>query len=49
MVSYTSPFGGYKRSGLGREGGFDAMREYTQTKSVWMCTKPNTGDPFVMR
>ena len=33
-----SPFGGYKRSGIGRENGQDAIREYLQTKSVWIST-----------
>ena len=28
------PFGGYKGSGMGREHGLEAMREYTQVKSV---------------
>ena len=28
------PFGGYKMSGIGREHGAEAMREYTQVKSV---------------
>jgi (Z)-2-((N-methylformamido)methylene)-5-hydroxybutyrolactone dehydrogenase len=28
------PFGGYKMSGIGREHGVEAMREYTQIKSV---------------
>ena len=28
------PFGGYKASGLGREKGFEALRQYTQIKSV---------------
>jgi len=28
------PFGGYKKSGIGREHGSEAMREYTQAKSV---------------
>jgi aldehyde dehydrogenase (NAD+) len=27
-VSFTSPFGSYKRSGLGRESGLDAIKEY---------------------
>jgi aldehyde dehydrogenase (NAD+) len=31
-----SPFGGVGQSGYGREMGFDAMREYTQAKSVWV-------------
>ena len=30
------PQGGYKMSGLGREGGIDSMRGYMQTKSVWV-------------
>jgi acyl-CoA reductase-like NAD-dependent aldehyde dehydrogenase len=48
-VSYLSPFGGYKDSGLGRENGMDAMREYLQVKSVWINTGAVTGNPFVMR
>ena len=31
-----SPFGGTGSSGYGRELGFDAMREYTQPRSVWI-------------
>jgi aldehyde dehydrogenase (NAD+) len=48
-VSYLSPFGGYKDSGLGRENGIDAMREYLQIKSVWINTGAVTSNPFVMR
>ena len=40
---------GYKRSGIGKEGGMEAIMEYLQTKSVWICTKPNTDNPFVMK
>jgi len=32
VVSYMSPFGGYKRSGLGRENGQAMIYEYLQTK-----------------
>ncbi len=35
-VNPGSPFGGVGESGYGREMGFDAMREYTQVKSVWV-------------
>lgn len=35
-VNPGSPFGGVGMSGYGREMGFDAMREYTQVKSVWV-------------
>jgi aldehyde dehydrogenase (NAD+) len=36
--SYMLPFGGTKRSGLGREGGMEAINEYLETKSVMMST-----------
>jgi aldehyde dehydrogenase (NAD+) len=48
-VSYMSPFGGYKDSGIGRENGAQAIYEYLQTKSVWINTGAPTGNPFVMR
>jgi (Z)-2-((N-methylformamido)methylene)-5-hydroxybutyrolactone dehydrogenase len=48
-VSYMSPFGGYKRSGVGRESGAEAIREYLQTKSVWIDIAGNAPNPFVMR
>ena len=35
-VNPGSPFGGVGLSGYGREMCFDAMREYTQVKSVWV-------------
>ena len=48
-VSYMSPFGGYKRSGIGRESGLGAIHEYLQTKSVWIDTNDEVPNPFVMR
>jgi len=48
-VSFLSPFGGYKRSGLGRENGQDMIYEYLQTKSVWISTAKEVPNPFVMR
>ena len=48
-VSFMSPFGGYKRSGIGRESGQDMIREYLQTKSVWISTATEVPNPFVMR
>ena len=30
------PFGGYKKSGLGRENGPEALDHYTQVKSVYV-------------
>ncbi len=48
-VSYTSPFGGFKRSGIGRESGLEAIKEYLQVKSVWIATEASSGNPFVLR
>jgi aldehyde dehydrogenase (NAD+) len=48
-VSFMAPFGGYKDSGLGRENGIDAIREYLQVKSVWINSGAVSGNPFVMR
>lgn len=48
VVSYMSPFGGYKRSGLGRENGQEMIKEYLQTKSVWINTNKDIPNPFVL-
>ncbi|GAA4341381.1 aldehyde dehydrogenase [Pigmentiphaga soli] len=48
-TSYMSPFGGYKRSGIGRESGLSAIREYLQEKSVWIDTGAEVPNPFIMR
>ncbi|MEL6476307.1 MAG: aldehyde dehydrogenase [Pseudomonadota bacterium] len=48
-VSYTSPFGGYKRSGLGRESGQQAIKEYLQVKSVWIAQESSVANPFIIR
>ncbi len=48
-VTYNSPFGGYKQSGLGRANGAEAIDEYLQTKSVWCELSDEVQDPFVLR
>jgi aldehyde dehydrogenase (NAD+) len=48
-VSFMSPFGGYKRSGIGRESGAEMIKEYLQAKSVWISTATEVPNPFVMR
>ena len=39
-TSFTAPFGGMKRSGVGRESGVEAIREYLDTKCVWIASAP---------
>jgi aldehyde dehydrogenase (NAD+) len=49
-VSYLSPFGGYKHSGLGRESGQEMIKDYLQMKSVWIETSnAEAPNPFVLR
>jgi aldehyde dehydrogenase (NAD+) len=48
VVSYMTPFGGFKRSGLGRENGQEMIKEYLQVKSVWINTNKEIPNPFVM-
>ena len=48
-VSFMAPFGGYKKSGIGRESGQHAIVEYLQTKCVWINLADDVPNPFVMR
>ncbi|NKE63518.1 aldehyde dehydrogenase, partial [Lentzea sp. PSKA42] len=48
-VSYLTPFGGVKDSGIGRENGIDAIHAYLEDKCVWINTGAATGNPFVLR
>ncbi|NPD17025.1 aldehyde dehydrogenase [Xinfangfangia sp. D13-10-4-6] len=49
-VSYMMPFGGIKNSGLGRESGMDSIKEFLETKSVWINTSDAPpANPFTMR
>jgi (Z)-2-((N-methylformamido)methylene)-5-hydroxybutyrolactone dehydrogenase len=48
VVSFASPFGGYKASGYGRESGMEALREYTQVKSIWVELADKVEDPFII-
>ena len=38
-VRYSTPFGGFKKSGLGRELGPDALDSFTEVKNVFIATK----------
>ena len=48
-TSFTSPFGGFKDSGIGRESGLDAVKEYLETKTVWLSSDLDVPNPFIRR
>lgn len=48
-TSFTSPFGGMKQSGIGRESGSEAIHEYLNTKCVWMSSDLEVPNPFIRR
>ena len=48
-LSYTAPFGGFKRSGEGRENGKEAIKEFLEVKSVWINHELSKENPFIMK
>ncbi|MBV9058039.1 MAG: aldehyde dehydrogenase [Pseudonocardiales bacterium] len=48
VVGPHVPFGGFGASGIGRENGADAIREFTETKAVWVELSGQTRDPFTL-
>ena len=48
-TSFTSPFGGFKHSGIGRESGTETIKEYLQTKCVWVSSDLDVPNPFIRR
>ena len=48
-TSFTSPFGGFKQSGIGRESGQEAIKEYLEVKCVWISSDLDVPNPFIRR
>jgi (Z)-2-((N-methylformamido)methylene)-5-hydroxybutyrolactone dehydrogenase len=48
VVAPMVPFGGFGASGIGRENGVDAIKEYLETKAVWVELTGATRDPFTL-
>lgn len=46
-IHWMLPYGGFKLSGIGRENGFDAMKEFTETKAIVVdLSREMPADPF---
>ncbi|EKF21410.1 aldehyde dehydrogenase family protein [Mycolicibacterium hassiacum DSM 44199] len=48
VVGPHVPFGGMGFSGIGRENGIDAVKDFTETKAVWVELSGATRDPFTL-
>ncbi|HKI39250.1 MAG TPA: aldehyde dehydrogenase [Mycobacterium sp.] len=48
VVGPHVPFGGMGYSGIGRENGIDAVKDFTETKAVWVELSGATRDPFTL-
>lgn len=49
-ISPVAPFGGFNKSGYGREAGMESILDYTRTKTTWINTSgAPMANPFVMR
>ena len=49
-ISPIAPFGGFNQSGYAREGGKQAILDYTRTKTTWINTSDDPMiNPFIMR
>jgi aldehyde dehydrogenase (NAD+) len=48
VVAPFAPFGGFGRSGIGRENGREGMLEFLETKTVWIEMSGSTRDPFTL-
>jgi aldehyde dehydrogenase (NAD+) len=48
IVVPNVPFGGSGASGYGRENGRDAVKEFTETKAIWVELEGQTRDPFTL-
>lgn len=40
-IDFTMPYGGFKQSGIGREGGIEGLHAFTETKALFMPELPS--------
>jgi aldehyde dehydrogenase (NAD+) len=41
VIDYTIPYGGFKQSGIGREGGIEGLHSFTEVKAIFMNELPS--------
>lgn len=41
VIDYTIPYGGFKKSGVGREGGIEGLHGFTEVKAIFMEELPS--------
>lgn len=41
VIDYTIPYGGFKQSGIGREGGIEGLHGFTEVKAIFMQELPS--------
>lgn len=41
VIDYTMPYGGFKQSGIGREGGVEGLHAFTEVKAIFMPELPS--------
>ncbi len=46
VVTFAAPFGGFGESGIGRENGLDAIKEFMETKAIYVELSGQPRDPF---
>jgi acyl-CoA reductase-like NAD-dependent aldehyde dehydrogenase len=41
VIDFTMPYGGFKQSGIGREGGIEGLEGFTEVKAIFMPAPPS--------
>lgn len=41
VIDFTIPYGGFKMSGIGREGGIEGLHSFTETKAIFLAEPPS--------
>jgi acyl-CoA reductase-like NAD-dependent aldehyde dehydrogenase len=41
VIDYTIPYGGFKQSGVGREGGIEGLHSFTELKAIFVTEPPS--------